>query len=102
VIRATEPRPDGPTWAWLGWIRSCALAASGRTKEAIEILEPLHHAEPDRVRLASMLGYCYGIAGEHDKAQSILRSLRERRDAGHWVPNYDLALIECGLGNRME
>jgi len=30
----------------------------------------------------------------------MVTRLRDRREAGSWVPNFDLALVQVGLGNR--
>jgi hypothetical protein len=47
-----------------------------------------------------MLGYCYAVAGQRENAQEMISRLRERREAGAWVPHFDFALIQIGLGNR--
>lgn len=93
---------DGAMPAWLSWTRACALLALGRLSEAVELLERLHAEDPDRVRVAAMLGLAYGSAGEVDKAQAMLAELRDRRTNGQWVGNYEMALIETGIGNRNE
>ena len=102
VLRLSEHLQQHAMPAWLGWIRACALAGLGRLREAVELLEKLHAEDPERVRVAATLGFVYGLAGEMDKAHAMLAKLRDRRADGAWVGNYELALIETGLGNRNE
>ena len=87
---------------WFPGLFGCALAADGRTAEAIEMLERLRAQHPGRSRIIANLGYVYGITGKADAACEMLAALRERRMAGHWVPNYDLAIVEAGLGDQNE
>jgi len=102
VLRASEQSAEHPLTGWLPWIRACALLAMNRTPEAIQLLERLHADEPLRARITSTLGYAYAVAGQTEKAQEMLANLRERRTNGSWVGNYELALIETGLGNKNE
>ena len=102
VLRASDPSTDHPLPGWLPWIRSCALLATDRAPEAVQLLERLHAEEPQRTRTASTLGFAYGVTGQMEKAQEMLALLRERRSNGGWVGNYELALIETGLGNKNE
>jgi tetratricopeptide (TPR) repeat protein len=83
---------------WTGWLRGNALAALGRIDEAIEQLAKLEQT----TRVLSSLGYIYGSDGQTEKAQQILTQLRQRREEGKWVPNYQMAVVEAGLGNRSE
>ena len=83
---------------WMGWLRGCALAELGRMEESIAELVNLQPTS----RVLSMLGYVYGQSGQADRSQQILRELKERRDRGEWVPNYDLAIAEIGMGNMAE
>jgi len=87
---------------WAPWLGACSLSALGRNAEAIEMLERFEAQEPGRSSVTASLGYIYGVAGQTEKARALLAQLQERRAAGSWVPNYDLALIEAGLGNRNE
>ena len=102
VLRVSEHAGDGPMPAWLPWIRSCALLGLNRTQEAIDILERLHREEPERARITSTLGFAYGMAGQTENAQEMLGKLRARRDNGAWVGNYEMALIETGMGSKNE
>jgi len=102
VLRLSEQATIGPMPAWLPWTRASALIGLGRVQEAIELLERLHAEEPHRTRVAATLGFAYGTAGQMEKAQEMLGKLRDRRNNGAWVGNYELALIETGLGNRNE
>lgn len=99
VLRLTEQASDsGAMPAWRQWVRGCALSAVGKTEEAIRLLSS---RESDSHAIAS-LGFVAGNAGEHDKAQDALARLKERRDRGAWISNYDFALVQTGLGNRNE
>ncbi len=102
VLRLSENVSSSQMPAWLPWIRACALTGMKRIAEAIEILERLHSEEPQRTRLTATLGFAYGIAGKSEQANEMLGKLRDRRSSGGWVGNYDIALIEAGLGNRNE
>jgi len=102
VLRLAGQGSDHPISGWMPWLRGCALIGLGRTPEAIELLERLHREEPQRMRVASTLGFAYGIAGQPEKAQEMLAKLRERRANGAWTGNYEMALIETGVGNRNE
>jgi hypothetical protein len=85
---------------WLLWLRSLALAATRHLAGATELLQQLRDAAPRDHRIISTLGYVHGLAGERDKAHTALAALREQRSGGAWVPNYDLAIVHLGLGNR--
>ena len=53
-------------------------------------------------RVLSSLAYACGLAGQTEKSQQILSDLRAQREQGKWIANYDLAVIETGIGNRPE
>lgn len=91
-----------PSTNWLPWLRSAALAAAGQIQAALTLLTELYFVTPQDSRIASMLGYVYGLAGQRDKAQAVLEILQEQRDQGAWVPNFDFALVHTGIGNRNE
>jgi tetratricopeptide (TPR) repeat protein len=99
VLRSTEGAGEtGSSPGWRQWLRGSALAGKGQNHEAIGVLSA-HNGD---TRMLATLGYVAGIAGEHDKAQDALAKLKERRDRGMWASNYDLALVQTGLGNRNE
>ena len=101
VLQQTERRGTGTAFpGWMPWLRACALAAVGRADEAIAVLERLYQEEPSRVRIASTLGYLYGLANRPEPARRLLLDLKERRERGEWIGNYAIALIETGLGER--
>ena len=83
---------------WKGWLRGCALAATGRAEEAIAQLNNLEKT----TRVLSTLGYVYGQTGQQERAQHIVSEMKSRREQGQWVPNYELAVVETGMGNRTE
>ncbi len=88
-----------PSLDWLPWLRSAALAASGRLDAAISGLTLAQEALPGSSRIASTLGYVYGLNHQNDKAQETLAQMLKRRQDGEWVPNFDLALVHAGMGN---
>lgn len=102
VLRATAAPGDGSLPAWLPCLRSSALIGLNRTDEAIASLEQLHQEHPAVSRISANLGFAYGISGQAGKAQEMLASLRDLRTSGAWVGNYEMALVETGLGNRNE
>jgi len=83
---------------WSGWLRGCALAGLGRIEESIGELSKLTQS----ARVMSALGYVCGLNGQIERAQQILGELRQLRERGKWVPNYWMAIVELGLGNRPE
>ena len=85
----------GRSAKWLGWLRSLALAATGKSAATLPILERLAESHPSDTKLASALGCIYAQAGQPDKARVLLTSLQERRS-----PHYDIALIHAALGHR--
>jgi tetratricopeptide (TPR) repeat protein len=100
--READQTDAGQTPRWYEWMRSCALAASGRLDAAISALKDLQASAPRETRVVSTLGYVYGVAGQADHAQEMLNGLRQRREEGAWIPNYEMALIQTGLGNSQE
>jgi len=97
--RTTAPADSVLLPDWRPWLKSCALAALGRFPEAIETLEQV--SQPTR-RLTAMLGYLYGMAGHRDRAKEAMAHCVARREQGEWVGNYELALIQIGLGRPTE
>lgn len=84
---------------WRKWLRGCALAASGRIREAIELLSGI---QDNNSGVIATLGHLYAVAGDRDSARQMAARLEERRNSGVWVPNYDRALIAAGLGEQDE
>jgi tetratricopeptide (TPR) repeat protein len=89
-----------PSLDWLPWLRSAALAASGKHDAAINSLEQLLEKFPESSRVASTLGHVYGLAGRTDKANEVLKTMTMRREAGSWVPNFDFAIVHAGVGDQ--
>jgi tetratricopeptide (TPR) repeat protein len=92
------------------WRALVCLIPTGKITEAQRELRRAHELapapflqrqhEPQRARVAPTLGFAYGVAGETEQAYSLRAELRERRYRGAWVGNYEMALIETGLGNQ--
>jgi hypothetical protein len=103
VLRETaQPNAAYPAPGLCEWVRSCSLAASGELEAAILVLKHLQTSAPQETRVLATLGHVYGIAGQQENAQEMLQALQQKRERGAWVPNYELALIHAGLGNRGE
>lgn len=94
--------PAGASPTWLPWLRGAVLAVSGRHGAAINLLRRLPVGSYEGTQVTSTLGYAYGAAGQRDKAQELLTALQAKRERGTWISNFDLALIQTGLGNRAE
>lgn len=106
VLRRTEHLGDAADDAadvkdksWFAWLRSCALAAVGRSADGLEVLRSF---DPEHPRVVATLGYLYGVSGDQDRARALLHKIQERRERGTWVPYYAQAIIEAGLGNSNE
>jgi tetratricopeptide (TPR) repeat protein len=101
VLRRTENFKVGSSvHNWAAWMRGAALSATGQQEAAVALLKQVHEASPADSKIIAALGYCYAIAGQRERAQEMISQLRERREAGAWVPHFDFALIQTGLGNR--
>lgn len=99
ILRLTgQSYESGLMPSWRQWLRGCAQAAAGQVRPAMETLS----AHDGDTRMIATLGYVCGLAGEHDKAHEAIALLKQRRDRGLWSSNYDLALVQTGLGNRNE
>lgn len=115
VLKPEERRPQAhSTDGLMPWARACALAALGRTGEAIETLEHSQaehshaehsHAEHSRELpppAAATLAYLYGLNGQPDRAREILSTLRSRHEQGEWIGHYPLAIAHLGMGETNE
>jgi serine/threonine-protein kinase len=77
------------------------LLHSGNHAESIPEFEKgveLSHGSPD---LLALLGHGYAVAGERERAESILARLREASRV-RYVPAWDMALVHLALGNVEE
>jgi len=82
-----------PAHGWLGM----ALGQQQRFEEAIDTFE--RALEVERVPiLMAMLAHTHAIAGNRDKAQAILTTLRELSTTRYISP-YDIAVVHAGLGD---
>jgi serine/threonine protein kinase/tetratricopeptide (TPR) repeat protein len=76
-----------------------AYLQKGMVGPAITELEravDLSRRDPGTVRL---LGFAYGVAGQKEKAQILLRELEQRFDRSYVAPAF-IALVFLGLGDR--
>jgi Tetratricopeptide repeat len=103
VLQRTEDVAHvDPSLDWLPWLRSAALAASGRGDAAINSLEQLLEKFPGSSRVAATLGQVYGLAGRTAQANEVLAQMKRRREGGAWVPNFDFAVVHAGMGSPDE
>ena len=98
--------PAGASPTWLPWLRGAVLAVSGRHGAAINLLRLLlvnyrpeyHHEWGSKTYYTQLRLDPLGTA----EAQELLTALQAKRERGTWISNFDLALIQTGLGNRAE
>ncbi|HUA86758.1 MAG TPA: hypothetical protein VMB85_23035 [Bryobacteraceae bacterium] len=87
---------------WSARLRARSLTALGRPAEAVALLERLREQQPERNASDAELACAYAAEGQLEKAREVLAGLRDRRTAGAWIANYDLAAIEMALGDHNE
>jgi putative PEP-CTERM system TPR-repeat lipoprotein len=75
-----------------------ALLALGEAKEAISVLIPLSHQEPDNLDILRALGQAYLQTGHYGEAESVFAQALKVAPSDHAVLNA-LALARIGLGN---
>ena len=100
--REDRRSPAPPMASVMEWIRACALAETGRAREALEILQRAYDETPENSRIAATLAFLYGITGQADRGREILARLEARRQQGEWIGNYMTAVAQTGLGNQNE
>jgi len=82
----------GPAYMY----RGMAYEQKGMLNEAIADLETARRLQ-ERPSILGALGHAYAVAGQKDKARTLLRQLKES-SATQYFPPYQLALIAVGLG----
>lgn len=76
------------------WMKASNLSGLGKYKEAID----LYTSRSVASNTNWMLGYCYGMIGEHVKAEKILKYQLNKNELVY-VPPYMIATIYMGLGD---
>ncbi|WP_242203569.1 FlgO family outer membrane protein [Aestuariivivens insulae] len=76
------------------WMKASNLSGLGKYKEAIA----LYTSRSVASHTNWMLGYCYGMIGEHEKAKKILEYQLDKSEL-MYVPPYMIATIYMGLGD---
>ena len=74
----------------------------GQLAAATALLERLTETNPVDTRAALMLAYIHAVEGNRGKALQICTGLEQIKPKGTWIANYDLALVNSGLGNQNE
>jgi hypothetical protein len=83
------------------WFLGLSLAWSGDLQKAEDALKQgleLCQGAAFRSRLLGALGFTYGRAGKRDRVDDVKRELGRMRETGY-VPSFELAQIEIGIGN---
>jgi tetratricopeptide (TPR) repeat protein len=71
---------------------------SGKTADAIAVLEAAYAEAPQDTVIAASLAYARAVAGDAAGARAILDAIR-RLDRKRYLPPYPLALVHIGLGD---
>jgi len=74
-----------------------AYAQLGRYDEAIDALTEGRALADDSAELLAQTGYVYGLAGEIERAQAVLRELDDRASRQYIAP-FHFAIVHAGLG----
>ena len=83
------------------WFLGLSLAWSGDVHKAEDALKQgleLCQGAAFRARLLGALGFTYGVAGQRQRVDDVKRELGRMRETGY-VPSFELAQIEIGIGN---
>ena len=76
-----------------------AMAGQGRNEEAVEVFAHATTLQPDDPYTQGYLGWALGIAGQREKATSILHELEDRR-LRQYCGGSSPALVSLGLGDH--
>ncbi len=79
----------------LMWMKASNLSGLGKYQEAIDLYTSRSVASTTNW----MLGYCYGMIGEKEKAEKILKHQLSKREL-KYVPSIMIAAIYVGLGDK--
>jgi tetratricopeptide (TPR) repeat protein len=87
--------------AWTGPRVQLAMAQflNGQQAEGLRALEAIVKPEQAGVRELSRLGWCYGIAGQKEKARAILKRLQDAEKTQRAAPDF-AATVHVGLGEH--
>jgi tetratricopeptide (TPR) repeat protein len=83
-------------WVWGGW----AHEAAGRHRDAVEMLERAASLSKRRASVLASFGRAHATAGNRAAARAIVDELR--RNAGSYLPAYEMAALHLALGDRGE
>jgi len=79
-------------------IMAAASLQSGRTSDAVEVLDAAHTASRGDPVVISWLAHAKAVSGDRQGAVDLLARLR-RLDRKQYLPPYHLALVHVGLGD---
>jgi len=79
-------------------IMAAAALQSGRTSDAIEVLDAAHTASQGDPVVTAWLAHAKAVTGDRAGATDLLARLR-RLDRKQYLPPYHLALVHVGLGD---
>ncbi|HEV8486546.1 MAG TPA: tetratricopeptide repeat protein, partial [Blastocatellia bacterium] len=87
------------------WIALLTLAKiyirQGQYAEAITELTKARSSSGGNTQTISLIGYAYGLLGDHGKARAVLDELKALSTQGY-VPPYNIAVVHNGLGEDEE
>lgn len=92
-------RPGGGIAQGCYWFALAGLQ-QGRNDLALIVANQFQSSElQERIGVA---GYFYGRLGKRDQAESLLQKLEARRNSGQWVSDFNIGMVQLGLGNYGE
>ncbi len=94
---AAVAKAQDPSFLVGHWVSAMTLEQMGRRQAAIAELEQFTALVPESSWAAASLGYLYAVAGQHNEARAVIRSLTERA-AQQYVMSAFIAYVHLGLG----
>ena len=89
-----------PNYKRAHYYMALALFHSGEVEKGIAEFEKVVAVEPIQQTIA-LLGYCYGISGQEEKAREMLQRL-DQIESHRYVSPYIRAYVHTGLGEKDE
>ena len=82
---------------WSPFFSGLAYEQKGQLAHAIDRLRQASDRSPDSTYALAALAHAYGLAGDPGQARRMLKELEEK-GRSRFVPAYDLAIVNLGLG----
>jgi tetratricopeptide (TPR) repeat protein len=90
---------DRPSYNAPRFFLGVALFLNGQQEEGLRALEDVAGRGESDARALVVLGWCYGISGQKDKARAVLKKMQSLDNTRRVAPNW-LAAVHVGLGER--